>query len=156
MQKIKSSTVVSIIRFFSADEKKAIEDAVRKAEHQTSGEIRVHLENFCKQDVLNRATFVFSKLKMHKTAQRNGVLFYLAVNDRKFAIIGDVGINAIVPSNFWDDIKQTMHNYFKEKQFADGIIKGIEMVGEHLSKNFPYIKDSDINEFPDEISYGKN
>jgi uncharacterized membrane protein len=105
--------------------------------------------------VLDRAAYLFEKLKMHKTERRNGVLFYLAVADRKFAILGDAGINAVTPENFWDEIKNTMSALFSEGQFSEGLCKGIEMTGEALHKYFPYQTD-DINELPDDISFGKN
>ena len=138
--------------FFSKEEKKQIITAIKEAEHQTSGEVRVHVELSCKVDVLDRAAYIFAKLKMHKTKLRNGVLIYLAVNDRKFAIIGDAGINKVVPANFWNDIKEFMYDHFQKGDFVKGISKGIVMVGEHLKKFFPHQKD-DVNELSDEISF---
>mgnify|MGYP001810188695 FL=1 len=113
------------------------------------------MEGNCKIDVLDRAAYVFEKLKMHETDQRNGVLFYLAVHDHKFAIIGDGGINHVVPANFWDEIKETMLEFFKEGKFTDGLSKGILMAGEQLKANFPYHHE-DVNELSDEISFDKN
>jgi len=141
---------MSVENFFSKEEKKQITDAIGQAELNTSGEIRLHVEGRCKLDVLDRAAYVFDKLKMFETAQRNGVLFYLAVYDRKFAILGDGGINKLVHEDFWDEIKETMLGYFKEGKFADGISKGILMAGEQLKANFPYQSD-DVNELSDEI-----
>lgn len=146
---------MSIENFFSKEQKKQITDAIAAAELNTSGEIKLHVEGYCKIDVLDRAAYVFEKLEIHKTAQRNGVLFYLAVNDHKFAILGDAGINQVVPDDFWDLIKETMLGYFKEGKFADGLSKGILMAGEQLKANFPYQKD-DVNELSDEISFDKN
>lgn len=146
---------MSVENFFSKEEKKQITDAIGQAELNTSGEIRLHMEGRCKLDVLDRAAYVFEKLDMHKTAQRNGVLLYLAVYDRKFAILGDGGINQLVPDNFWDVIKETMLVYFKDGKFADGLSKGILMAGEQLKANFPYQSD-DVNELSDEISFEKN
>jgi uncharacterized membrane protein len=146
---------MSVQNFFSEEEKKQITDAIAHAEMDTSGEIRLHVEGRCKLDVLDRAAYVFEKLKMFETAQRNGVLFYLAVYDRKFAILGDAGINQVVPENFWDEIKETMLNFFKDKKFAEGISKGILMAGEQLKASFPYQTD-DVNELSDEISFKKN
>ena len=94
--------------FFSKEQQDAILAAVKEAENQTSGEIRVHIETSCDEDVLDRTAWVFKKLGMHKTAERNGVLFYLAVEDRKFAVIGDAGINSKVPAGFWDDVKEQL------------------------------------------------
>lgn len=146
---------MSVENFFSSEEKKRITDAIAEAEKNTSGEIRLHAEGHCKIDVLDRAAYVFKKLDMHETEQRNGVLFYLAVHDRKFAIIGDAGINRVVPADFWNEIKETMLGYFKEGKFTDGLTKGILMAGEQLKANFPFHKD-DVNELSNEISFDKN
>ncbi len=141
-------------KFFTPEERKQIEDAIRTAELNSSGEIRVHLESACKENVLDRTAYLFEKLGMHKTQQRNGVLFYLAIADRKFAVIGDVGINSKVPENFWDAIKDTLTSHFKEGNFVDGFTKSIILCGEQLKAHFPY-QDDDINELPDEISFGR-
>jgi uncharacterized membrane protein len=97
--------------FLNNEQKALVENAIREAELNTSGEIRVHVESEIKGDVLDRAAYLFEYLKMHKTAQRNGVLFYLAINTRKFAILGDAGINAKVPADFWDQIKTSLKVY---------------------------------------------
>jgi len=140
---------------FTEEEKKKIVGAIKNAELNTSGEVQVHIEKFCSEDVLDRATEIFSILKMHKTALRNGVLIYLAVNDKKFAIIGDVGINQVVPEGFWDVIKNNMSERFKNHEYILGLVEGITRTGEQLKSHFPY-QDDDINELPDEISFGKN
>jgi len=141
-------------KFFSKEEKEKILQAIKEAENNTSGEIRVHIENRCPGDPLDRAAFIFEKLGMHKTKERNGVLFYLAIGDRKFAVIGDVGINSVVPPDFWDFIKQIMENYFKNFEFTEGLIKGINETGNKLKEHFPHQPD-DVNELPDEISFSK-
>ncbi len=141
-------------RFFTKEEQDRIMNAILNAELDTSGEIRVHIESVFKDDVMDRATFIFKKLKMHRTELRNGVLFYLAVKSRKFAIIGDVGINKEVPKDFWNDIKEKMAEYFKDNKFTEGLVFGITETGAHLKKHFPYHLD-DINELSDEISFGK-
>jgi uncharacterized membrane protein len=141
--------------FFTKEEKQIIVEAIQVAEHNTSGEIRVHIENTCKEDVLDRATYIFEKLKMHETAKRNAVLFYLSINDHKFAILGDAGINAITPDDFWDTIKETVLSHFKKSEFIEGLKQGILMTGNALKDNFPYMSD-DVNELSDEISFGKN
>jgi len=140
--------------FLGKENESLIVKAIGKAENQTSGEIRVHVENKCSEEVLDRAAWLFKKLKMHETKDRNGVLIYLSVNDRKFAIIGDAGINKVVPEGFWNDIKEMMIGHFKKGEFALGLINGIEKTGEHLKQFFPH-QDDDVNELPDEISYGK-
>ena len=140
--------------FLGKENETLITKAIEKAEHQTSGEIRVHVESKCKGEVLDRAAWLFKKLKMHETKDRNGVLIYLSINDRKFAIIGDAGINKVVPEGFWDENKEMMISHFKKGEFAIGLINGIEKAGEQLKQFFPYQED-DVNELPDEISYGK-
>ena len=97
---------------------------------------------------------MFNKLGMHKTAERNGVLFYLAVSDKKFAIICDAGINAKVPAGFWEDVSQLLQKNFRESKFTEGLSEGILLAGEHLKTHFPYSID-DKNELPDEISFDK-
>lgn len=139
---------------FSKEQKELIVKAIKEAELNTSGEIRVHIENNCPEDVMDRAAYWFAKLKMHQTELRNGVLFYLALNHRKFAILGDIGINSVVPENFWNDTKEAMLPYFAEGNFAEGLSKGIHLAGEKLKQYFSYQKD-DINELDDEISFGK-
>lgn len=142
-------------KLFNEQEEQQVVQAIKAAEKNTSGEIRVHMENSCKGQVLNRAAQVFKTLKMHETEQRNGVLFYLAVKDRQFAILGDAGINHKVPENFWDDIKENMQELFKKGEFAKGLSEGIAAAGEQLSTHFPYQSD-DVNELSDDISYGKD
>ena len=141
-------------KFFTSDQKQQIISAIKDAELNTSGEIRVHIENHCKKEVLDRAAAVFASLKMHKTKLRNGVLFYLAIKDHKFAILGDGGINAVVPDDFWDKIKEMIQHKFKEGEFTAGLSSGIKMAGEHLKAHFPYQSD-DINELDDDISFGE-
>ena len=138
--------------FFTKEEQQKIVAAIREAELNTSGEIRVHIENHCKEEALERAAELFYDLKMNHTAARNGILFYLAVKDRKFAIIGDEGINKEVEHDFWNDIKDEMISNFKENKFAEGLIAGILKCGDKLKKHFPYQND-DVNELSDEISF---
>ena len=140
--------------FFSKEQQAQILAAVKEAEMETSGEIRVHIESSLNGDVLDRAAWLFKKLGMHKTTERNGVLFYLAVNDRKFAILGDAGINAKVPAGFWDDISELLKKNFKEGKFTEGLSEGILLAGKHLKMHFPHKLD-DVNELPDEISFDK-
>ena len=141
--------------FFSAEQVKAIESAIKSAEENSSGEIRVHIENRCKGDELLCATKTFHKLGMHKTDLRNGVLFYLAVKDKRFAIIGDGGINAKTGPHFWDEIKAMMEGHFRKGEFAIGLENGVRLAGDALKKHFPYKKD-DKNELSDDIVFGKS
>ena len=145
---------MGVANFFNKEEKEKIILAIKEAENQTSGEIRLHLESRCKGDALERAVQMFEKLKMHETQLRNGTLIYLAVTDRKFAIFGDEGINEIVPDNFWEDVKHEMRGHFQKGEFLAGLTRGIFLVGEKLKAHFPYQED-DINELPDDISVGE-
>ncbi len=142
-------------KLFSSADRQQIIAAIRSAEESTSGEIQVHIESHCRGDVMDRAAEVFEKLKMYQTKARNGVLFYLAVSDHRFAILGDAGINTVVPEHFWEDIKEHMTGLFRSGNYTQGLIDGIKMAGEQLGSHFPFKGDSDINELPDEISFGK-
>ncbi len=140
---------------FSDEEKGRIRNAIAEAEKKTSGEIRVHIESHCDEDnLLDRAARVFAKLDMHKTELRNGVLIYIALDDHKFAVIGDKGIHAKVPDRFWDNVASMMTGHFKEGRILDGIVAGIETCGAELVRDFP-ISDDDVDELPNEISFGE-
>jgi uncharacterized membrane protein len=144
------------MQLFTPEQKKKILQEISEAELDTSGEIRVHIENHCKvQDTFLRGVELFHKLNMHKTEQRNGVLFYLALKDKKFAIIGDEGINQKVPPHFWDDIKTEMSHKFREGNFTEGLSLGIDQAGKQLKAHFPY-QNNDKNELSDEISFNEN
>ena len=138
--------------FFSRKEKAQILAAVQEAEKNTSGEIRVHLDYKTKGPVYGHAQKVFQCIGMTKTAQRNGVLIYLATRDKKFAVLGDVGINEKVPEGFWNDVVQIMQEHFKRNKFAEGIAEAAIRIGEKLKVFFPYQSD-DKNELSDGISY---
>jgi uncharacterized membrane protein len=141
------------IKRFSSSEQEQIKLAIEKAEFMTSGEIRVFVEATCPiESVLDRAAFQFNKLKMHKTEQRNGVLIYLAVDDRRIAIIGDSGIHSKLNTTFWDDTKDAMIEQFKQGKMTEGLCIGIALVGEQLKNLFPYQK-NDQNELPNEIAH---
>lgn len=139
--------------FLSAPEQETIKKAILNAENDSSGEIRVHIESECHGDVLDRAAFLFKTLGMEKTELRNGVLFYLASNSKKFAILGDKGINKEVPEDFWVNIKEIMSAHFKEGDYAAGLSEGIREAGMKLKKHFPHHLE-DFDELTDEISFG--
>ncbi|MFT6845414.1 MAG: putative membrane protein [Flavobacteriales bacterium] len=139
-------------KYLSESEQRAVKAAIALAEKNTSGEIRVHIEEKCKEDVLDRAAFVFEKLEMHKTDLRNGVLFYLATTDRKLAIIGDGGINEKVDKDFWKTITEQLVEQIKQGNMTAGLCDAIVMAGEQLKAHFPYQED-DKNELSDEISF---
>ena len=137
--------------FLSNAEEQEIVLAIVEAEKNTSGEIRVHIEEHTEKSPLERAQEVFFELKMDETQDRNGVLFYVCVSDKKFAILGDKGINEAVESDFWDCTKDTVIANFKEGNFKKGLVEGILRAGERLKKYFPYQSD-DTNELSNEIS----
>lgn len=137
---------------FSEKEQELISNAVESAERYTSGEIRICVEKTCSEPVLDRAANYFKKLGMDKTSQRNGVLIYIATEDHQFAIIGDAGINKLVPHDFWDSTKDTMLAYFKDGDLTGGIIAGVKIAGDQLKTYFPYL-DGDVNELPNEVSF---
>lgn len=139
--------------FFSKKEQDSIVAAIKDAEADCSGEIRVHIDRTCAIDVLDAASNTFALLEMQKTALRNGVLFYIATNDHKFAVIGDVGINAKVPEEFWDDVKNLMSEHFANGDFTNGLCMAIRLCGSQLKRYFPHQAD-DVNELADDISYG--
>lgn len=141
----------AVRKFFTEEQEGQIINAIREAELNTSGEIRVHIEEKCGANALDRATAVFNQLNMDATKLRNGILFYLATKDHKFSIIGDQGINDKVPDDFWDHIRDDMQNAFRQGKFTEGLCNGIEATGKALKEFFPY-QDDDINELPDSIS----
>jgi len=139
--------------FLSHEEEQEIIGAIRKAEQNTSGEIRVHIERTSKTDIFDRALEVFHFLKMDNTELQNGVLIYLAIDDRNFVIYGDKGINDVVPANFWDSTKNIMVSHFKSGNYTKGLVKGILKAGEQMEEHFPW-EHSDKNELLDNISKG--
>jgi len=140
--------------FLNQVQEQKIIKAIRTAELHTSGEIRVHLESTTSKNAIERATEVFYYLKMDETTNKNGVLFYLAVDDKKLAIIGDKNIHTKVTDGFWEDTKNTVLKEFKTTHYASGLVKGILKVGKELKQYFPF-DEKDVNEHSDEISVGK-
>ena len=139
--------------FLNSEEEQEVIDAIKRAEHQTSGEIRVHIEKSSNQNAFDRAKEVFNLLEMDHTELKNGVLIYVAIEDKTFAICGDKGIHDVVSSDFWDSTKNIMQSHFIKGEFKQGLIEGITKAGEQLKTYFPYKKD-DVNELPDDISKG--
>ena len=140
--------------FLTPLEETAIVEAIRLAEKNTSGEIRVHIENTSEKPPLERAQEVFALLGMDATAAKNGVLFYVGVKDRSFALLGDEGIDKVVEPDFWDSTKELVLSHFKEGRFSAGLTAGILRAGERLRAYFPYADIDDTNELPDTISNG--
>ena len=139
--------------FLTKEEEQEIVEAIRLAEKETSGEIRIHIEKTTSKDHFDRALEVFHLLEMDQTELKNGVLIYLAVEDKKFVICGDKGINELVEADFWDTTKNSMANHFKNSNFKQGLVEGITKAGIQLQKYFPF-KEGDINELSNEISKG--
>jgi uncharacterized membrane protein len=135
----------------TASEKEEIQESIRLAELKTSGEIRVHIDKKCDSDPFEKAVSVFNKLKMYETHERNGVLIYISFSDRKLAIIGDEGINNVVPSDFWESTKNELIFRFKRNEFAQGIIDAVTEAGKQLQQYFP-VKLDDKNELSNEIT----
>tara|TARA_R110000868_G_scaffold204018_2_gene452053 strand:- start:110 stop:547 length:438 start_codon:yes stop_codon:yes gene_type:complete len=140
---------------FTEADQQQIREAIQEAELNTSGEVKIHIERKLKENVMDRASHVFEQLELHETKLRNGVLIYLAIESKEFAILGDVGINQKVPKGFWDSTSLLMLEEFKKGNFVEGLIVGAKEAGLQLKAHFPYQK-GDINELSDDISFGKN
>ena len=140
-----------IRNFLTQEEEQRIIGSIQEAELNTSGEIRVHIEAHHETAPYKRAVEVFTALDMRKTAERNGVLIYLAAEDHQFAILGDKGINEKVPDDFWNHIRDIMQAHFRKGDFVSGLAEGIMASGKALAEFFPY-QDDDRNELSDEIS----
>ncbi|GAA4378641.1 TPM domain-containing protein [Hymenobacter koreensis] len=139
----------------TAQQEQLLVEAIRQAELATSGEIRVHLEEDCPTpEPMDRAAQVFTQLGMHRTVQRNGVLFYVAWATRQFAVVGDAGINAAVSDDFWERTKELVLDHFRRQDYVKGLQEGIQLAGEQLHRYFPYDAKTDKNELDDSISYG--
>jgi uncharacterized membrane protein len=142
--------------FFSEEEKLQLIEAIRKAELRTSGEVRLFIESKCKfMDALDRAYEIFYQLKMFETNQRNATLIYVAVKDRQAAVYGDEGIHQKVGKKYWEDVVSKMLLQFQQNKLADGICQGISDLGEALVFYFPYNKETDKNELPDDLIFGR-
>jgi len=142
--------------FFSKEENDIIVQSIRDAERQTSGEIRVFVEHKCRfMDPLDRAYEIFTQLKMNETEHRNGVLFYVALKDKQLAIFADSGIHQAVGDQYWKDVVKHILKFFNKENYALGIKECIIKIGEALKNNFPYDNNTDKNELPDEIIFGK-
>ena len=139
-------------QIFTEEVKAEIVAAIEKAENETSGEIKLHVDNTCHGDVMNRVAFLFEKLKMDKTDLRNGVLFYVSTNDRKFAVVGDVGISEKVSDQCWNEIREVVLSDFKNAKFSEGLCRGIILAGEQLKIHFPF-QENDVHTLDNEISF---
>jgi uncharacterized membrane protein len=142
--------------FFTEEEKKQLIEAIQNAEQQTSGEVRVFVESKCRfVDPVDRAQEIFLKLKMNETELRNATLVYVAVKHKQAAVFGDEGIHQKTGEKYWQDVVQKMLLHFKQEKLADGICQGITDLGQALKFYFPFDRQTDKNELPDEIVFGK-
>jgi len=142
--------------FFNAEEKQLITEAIRHAEQMTSGEVRVFVESKCSyMDAIDRAAELFFNLQMQKTDDRNAVLIYIAMGDHQLAVFGDEGIHKKVGNEYWNTEVKKMITNFNRDNYAEGISEVVKDIGEALTKYFPYNNDTDKNELPDEIVFGK-
>lgn len=142
--------------FFTAEEKQQLVDAIQKAEQRTSGEVRLFIESKCRfMDPMDRAKEIFLQLGMDKTQLRNATLIYLAVDDHQVAVLGDEGIHQKVGAQYWKNEVEKMLQQFRAEKLVDGICLAISDLGEALYHHFPYNKDTDKNELPDEIIFGR-
>jgi uncharacterized membrane protein len=142
--------------FFSPADNEKIVQAIRNAEIRTSGEIRVFIENRCRfVDAMDRALEIFTNLKMEQTEFRNAVLLYIALKDHQLAVYGDKGIHEKVGAGFWNQAVKKILAHFNHHDYAGGIANCVTEIGESLQRHFPYDKDTDKNELPDEIIFGK-
>lgn len=139
--------------FLTAEEEQEIIEAIVEAEKNTSGEIRVHIEATAKIDHFSRAQQLFHFLKMDNTKEGNGVLIYVAVDDKKFVIYGDTGIDRVVPKGFWESTKDVMASHFQKGNFKQGVVEGVLLAGKELEAHFPW-NHNDTNELTDAISKG--
>lgn len=140
--------------FFSEEQQLMIKAAVVRAERNTSGEIRVCIDAHVKDNALDRAVYWFEKLNMQNTKERNGVLIFIAVEDKKFSVIGDSGIHEKVTQQFWNDLINEMKSFFAKKDLTGGLIHAIEHCGTALSTYFPFHR-NDVDELPNEMVFGE-
>ncbi|WP_019037884.1 TPM domain-containing protein [Psychroflexus tropicus] len=144
---------MKVSEFITPEDEKEIVEAIKEAELNTSGEIRLHIEHTCTGDRLDHALEIFEQLEMHKTELSNGVLIYVSIDDHQLAIIGDKGINDVVPKDFWESTKDEIISQFKKGHYKQGLINGILEAGKQLKQHFPYQSD-DTDELDNEISKG--
>lgn len=142
--------------FFTEEEKKQLVEAIQKAEQRTSGEVRLFIESKCKyMDAYDRAREIFLSLKMHETQMRNATLIYVAVKDKQAAVLGDQGIHQKVGKIYWENEVSKMLLLFRQKKLVDGLCQAINDLGEALVHYFPYNKETDKNELPDDLIFGR-
>lgn len=139
--------------FLTKQQEQTVIDAIASAEDKTSAEVRVHLEDHCREDPLKRAVFIFNKLGMHHTEKQNGVVIYVAAEDRKAAVFGGKGIHEKVEENYWHDVLDVIVSHFKKEEYEQGLVSAVTRVGDKLQEFYP-VQADDVNELADDISYG--
>ena len=145
---------MALTDFLSKDDQNRISQAIAEAENCTSGEICVHVTPKCSGEVMKVAQKAFNKLGLYKTERRNGVLIYVAYKSKKFAILGDEGINNVVPDDYWETEKDTLYRFLAEGKPGDGLCEVVRQIGDALSTFFPPV-DNDVNELSNEVSYSE-
>ena len=154
MDSLFHSTIMALTDFLSKDDQNRISEAIANAEKCTSGEICVHVTPKCSGEVMRVAEKTFNKLGLYKTERRNAVLIYVAYKSKKFAILGDEGINQVVPSDYWETEKDTLYRYLLKGKPGDGLCEVVRQIGDALSSHFPPV-DNDVNELSNEVSYAE-
>lgn len=139
--------------FFTSEDRERISKAVQSAEATTSGEIRVFIDDRCGEDPLEKAAFIFQKLNMQETAQRNGVLIYVAMEDHRLAILGDTGIHEKLQAGYWQEVVHGMEDLFRDGRIVDGLVWAVSEVGRRLAVHFP-TSGHNPNELSDDITFG--
>ena len=143
-------------RFFLPEEEAKIVNAIRVAEQETSGEIRLYVESKNRfVDPLDRAAEIFLQLKMTETVNRNAVLVYVAIKHRELAVFADEGIYNKAGQQFWNNAVHGMLSEFRKDNYAEGLVEVIHKIGESLKTHFPYDASTDKNELPDDIVFGR-
>lgn len=141
-------------KFFSKAEEERIIGAIKEAERSTSGEIRFYVESRCEGDAYEKAVEIFHHMQLHEKNHRNGVLIYIAIKDKKFAIVGDEGIHTKVTDVFWEGVRSSMIELFKQDKLVEGICEAIKQVGEKLKESFPF-DPNDTKGYTDKINHGR-
>jgi uncharacterized membrane protein len=139
------------------EEQAKVVAAIQQAEKQTSGELRVFVESRCKYvDAIDRAAELFFHMKMEQTKLHNGVIVYVALQDKQSAILGDTGIYKVTGGPaYWKNILKEMNTRFRNEAVAEGLVYAVSRIGATLSEYFPYDPLTDKNELPDDIVFGK-
>ncbi len=146
--------MLNVEEFLTLAQREQVERAIEAAEKLTSGEIRVHIDHHIEENVMDHAAFMFEALDMHRTRDRNSVLIYIVVADRKMAVLGDVAINKVVPTGFWDEVYHLLRTRFAARQQVDGLCEAVTLVGQKLQEFFPLLPD-DTNELSNTVTVGK-